>query len=160
MRLFASAVLLAASLIAPPAMAQSGWGMSEPVSGHVGELSPLGTTHRYWISCLGEDAEAAVHGCGRVIGARVSRVHTASAHYFRSVALGELGEAERARRDLLRAYVAFSDAAYADPEDARAIHGRGLALIRLGDRAAGEADLARARALSEGRAGEFFDING
>lgn len=161
MRLFASALVLAAAVLAaPPAMAQSGWGMSAPVRGHVGELSPLSPTHRYWAACLGEGGDAAVHACGRVIGARVSRIHTASAHYFRSVALSAAGDDERALRDLRRAYYTFTDIVRADDRDALALYGRGLSLVQMGHRAEGEADMARAVAISEGEVGQFFEISG
>lgn len=161
MRLFASALILAAAaLTAPPAMAQSGWGMSAPVRGHVGELSPLSPTHRYWTACLDEDGDDAVRACGRVIGARISRIHTASAHYFRSVALRAAGEDERALRDLRRAYYTFTDIVRANDRDALALYGRGLSLVQMGHRSEGEADMARAAAISEGQAGQFFDISG
>jgi hypothetical protein len=161
MRWFASAVLLAAALAAPPAMAQSGWGMSAPAGAHVGELSPLSPTHRYWEACLGDDADAAVHACGRIIGARVSGLHTAAAHYFRSVALQSAGEPARAQRDLRRAYYSFNDMLRGrQEEDALALYGRGLSLVRMGHQAEGEADIARAVAISEGEAGEFFEISG
>lgn len=161
MRMFASAVLLAAALAAPPAMAQSGWGMSEPVGGHVGELSPLSPTHRYWAACLSDDPDAAIQACGRMIGARVSSLHTAAAHYFRSVALQSSGDEERALRDLRRAYYSFNDMLRGrDEEDALALYGRGLSLVRMGRQAEGEADMARAIAISEGEAGEFFEVSG
>ena len=161
MRLFASAVLLAAALAAPPALAQSGWGMSSPAGGHAGELTPLSPTHRYWEACLGDDTDAAIHACGRIIGARVSGLHTATAHYFRSVALESAGEGERAQRDLRRAYYSFNDMLRGrEEEDALALYGRGLSLVRMGHRAEGEADMARAIAISEGEAGEFFQISG
>lgn len=160
MRLFGSAVLLAAALAASPASAQSGWGMSEPVGGHVGELSPLSPTHRYWANCLGEDSEAAIHACGRIIGARVSGLHTAAAHYFRSVALQSAGEEQRALRDLRRAYYSFNDMLGRREADALALYGRGLSLVRMGYASEGEADIARAIAMSEGEAAEFFEIDG
>jgi tetratricopeptide (TPR) repeat protein len=162
MRWFASAVLLAAALAAPPAMAQSGWGMSSPAGAHVGELSPLSPTHRYWTACLGDDTDAAIHACGRIIGARVSGLHTATAHYFRSIALQSAGEDDQAQRDLRRAYYSFNDMLRGgrEEEDALALYGRGLSLVRMGHRAEGEADITRAIALSEGQAGEFFDISG
>lgn len=161
MRLLASAVLLAAYLTVPPALAQSGWGMSQPAGAHLGELSQLSPVHRYWEACLGEDADAAIHGCGRVIGARVSGLHTAAAHYFRSVALQASGEHERAQRDLRRAYYSFSDMLRGrGAGDALALYGRGLSLVRMGHEAEGEADIARAIAISEGEAEEFFEISG
>jgi hypothetical protein len=134
--------------------------MSQPVGAHVGELSQLSPTHRYWETCLGSDAEAAVHGCGRVIGARVSRVHTAAAHYFRSIALQSVGEDQRALRDLRRAYFSFVDILREEENNALALYGRGLSLIRMGHETEGEADIARAAALSEGQAGDFFDTQG
>ncbi len=161
MRLLASAVLLVAALSAPPALAQSGWGMSNPVSGNVGELGQLSPTQRYWTACLGDNIDAAIHGCGRVIGARVSGLHTATAHYFRSVALQSSGEDERAVRDLRRAYYSFNDMLRGrEDENALALYGRGLSLVRMGHREEGQADMARAIALSEGQAGEFFEISG
>jgi tetratricopeptide (TPR) repeat protein len=156
MRTFAAFIIAAAALAATPAYAQSGWGMSEPVGGNVGELSPLSPTHRYWDVCRSDDANAAAHACGRVIGARVSRLHTGSAHYFRAVALEALGDSEQALRDLRLAYGVFAHALDANENDANALYGRGLTLIRLGYAADGEADIARAAALSEGRARQFF----
>jgi tetratricopeptide (TPR) repeat protein len=159
MRPFAAFIIAAAALAATPAYAQSGWGMSEPIAGHVGELSPLSPTHRYWDACRSDDVEAAAHACGRVIGARVSRLHTGSAHYFRALALASLGDSERALRDLRRAYGIFAQALDADENNANALYGRGLTLIRMGYPADGEADIARATALSEGRASQFFDAS-
>jgi hypothetical protein len=80
MRLLAAAFVVAAALVAAPAQAQSGWGMSEPIDGNVGELSPLSPAHRYWDTCRSGEAHAVARACGRLIGARVSRLHTASAH--------------------------------------------------------------------------------
>lgn len=162
MRLFASALVLAVAILAAPsATAQSGWGMSAPIRGYVGEpLSPLSPVHRYWAACVGESGEVAVRACGRVIGARVSRIHTASAHYFRSVSLSAAGEDERALRDLRRAYYTFTDIVRANDRDALALYGRGLSLVQMGHQTEGEADMARAAALSEGEAGQFFDISG
>ena len=160
MRLFGSAILLAVALAASPASAQSGWGMSKPVGGHAGELSPLSPTHRYWANCLGEDSDSAIHACGRIIGARVSSLHTATAHYFRSIALQSAGENERALRDLRRAYYSFNDMLGGREGDALALYGRGLSLMRMGYEAEGEADIARAIAMSEGEAAEFFEIDG
>ena len=104
MRLLAVAATLAATLIATPALAQSGPGMSTPPTRSIGELSQLSPTHRYWEICLTGAGEEAVRACGRVIGARVSRLHTATAHYFRSVALTSMGRDQRALRDLRRAF--------------------------------------------------------
>lgn len=133
--------------------------MSEPVAGHVGELSRLSPTHRYWEACRGDDVEAAVRGCGRIIGARISREHTAAAHYFRSIALGSLGENQRALRDLRRAYYSFVDIVFEEERNALALYGRGLSLVRLGHEAEGRADMERAVAMSDGRASQFFEIS-
>lgn len=157
MRLLA-AVFVAAALMVAPAHAQSGWGMSEPISGHVGELSQLSPAHRYWQTCRSGDPEAVTRACGRLIGARVSRLHTASAHYFRSIALETLGHGEQSLRDLRRAYSIFALAVDENADDANALYGRGLTLIRLGHQADGEADIARANAMSGdvNGAGRFF----
>lgn len=158
MRLLAAAFVAAAALVATPASAQSGWGMSEPISGHVGELSQLSPTHRYWETCRSGDAQVVPRACGRLIGARVSRLHTASAHYFRSIALETLGDSEESLRDLRRAYSIFALAVDENANDANALYGRGLTLIRLGHQADGEADITRANSLSpdERGAGRFF----
>ncbi len=147
----------AAALIATPVHAQSGWGMSEPIGGHVGELSQLNPTHRYWQTCRSGNAEAVTRACGRLIGARVSRLHTASAHYFRSIALETLGHSEQSLRDLRRAYSIFALAVDENADDPNALYGRGLTLIRLGHRADGEADIARANRMSgDENGGRFF----
>jgi tetratricopeptide (TPR) repeat protein len=160
-RLLAAVIASTAILaLAPAASAQSGWGMSEPASGHVGELSRLSPTHRYWEACLTGEAETAVHGCGRVIGARISREHTAAAHYFRSIAYRSLGEDRRALRDLRRAYYTFYDIVFEEERNALALYGRGLSLIRMGHEAEGQADLDRAIAMSDGRVSQFFEISG
>ena len=109
MRLLAALAIAATLVVAAPAAAQSGPGMSDPTTRSLGELSQLSPTHRYWEICRGDDAEAAVRACGRMIGARVSRMHTATAHYFRSVALKSLGQDDRALRDLRRAYYSYVD---------------------------------------------------
>lgn len=160
MRLIAAAFAIAAALAAAPAFAQAGPGMSDPQSRNIGELSQLSPTHRYWETCLGTDVQAAVRACGRVIGARVSRMHTATAHYFRSIALQSLGQDERALRDLRRAYLTFGDLVFEDEDNAIARYGRGLSLVRMGHQEEGEQEMARAVASSEGEAGHFFEISG
>jgi len=134
--------------------------MSQPVGAHVGELGQLSPTHRYWQACLSAEAATALHGCGRIIGARVSREHTAAAHYFRSIALASLGEDRRALRDLRRAYFSFVDILFEDDANALALYGRGLSLVRMGHEAEGRADMAAALAISQGRAERFFDLDG
>ncbi len=157
MRLLAAAATLAALLVASPAFAQSGLGMSTPPARS--ELSQLTPTHRYWETCLTGAGDEAVRACGRVIGARVSRLHTATAHYFRSIALTSVGRDERALRDLRRAYFSYVDLLFEEEGNALARYGRGLSLIRLGREAEGEEDLTRASETSQGRAGEFFEIS-
>jgi tetratricopeptide (TPR) repeat protein len=160
MRLLAVSVAAFVTFAAAPAFAQSGWGMSQPTGGHVGELSRLSPAYRYWDACRTEEADVAAHACGRVIGARVSRVHNGAAYYFRSVALEAMGNSERALSDLRRAYTIFAYELDSDADNAFALYGRGLTLIRLGDRADGEADIARAVELSDGEAERFFDAPG
>jgi tetratricopeptide (TPR) repeat protein len=160
-RLLAAVIASTATLaLAPAASAQAGWGMSEPAAGQVGELSRLSPVHRYWEACLTGEAETAVHGCGRVIGARISREHTATAHYFRSIAYRSLGEDRRALRDLRRAYFSFYDIVFEEERNALALYGKGLSLIRMGHEAEGQADLDRAIAMSDGRVSQFFEISG
>ncbi|MCX7359454.1 MAG: hypothetical protein NT015_15100 [Alphaproteobacteria bacterium] len=160
MRLLAALAIAATLVVAAPAAAQSGPGMSNPTTRSYGELSQLSPTHRYWEICRGDDAEAAVRACGRMIGSRVSLMHTATAHYFRSIALKSLGEDDRALRDLRRAYYTYVDLLRDEEDNAVARYGRGLSLIRMGHEAEGEAEIARATAVSDGRAAEFFDIRG
>lgn len=160
MRLPAAAAAIAATLAVTPAFAQAGHGMSDPPTRGAGELSQLSPTHRYWQACLGHDPEVVVRACGRVIGARVSRMHTAAAHYFRSIALQSLGEDERALRDLRRAYFTFGDLVFENENNAVARYGRGLSLQRMGHQQEAEQEMARAIANSEGQASHFFEING
>ena len=159
MRLLAAAAI-ALTLAASPAFAQSGPGMSDPVTREYGTLSQLSPTHRYWEACLGGDAQTAVRACGRVIGARVSRMHTATAHYFRSIALQSLGQNERAGRDLRRAYLAFGDLVFENENNAVARYGRGLSLVRMGHQDEGQQEMSRAADNSAGEAAHFFETNG
>lgn len=160
MRLLAAAAAIAATLAVSPAFAQSGPGMSSPPTGTAGNLNQLSPTHRYWETCLSGEAQAAVRACGRVIGARVSRVHTATAHYFRSVAYKSLGRDDRALRDLRRAYLTFGDLVFENEGNAVARYGRGLSLVRMGHQEEGEQEMARAVATSDGEASHFFEISG
>lgn len=160
MRLFAVATALAAILATTPALAQAGLGMSNPQTGVMTPLSQLSPTHRYWQSCLTGDAQSAARACGRVIGARVSRLHTATAHYFRSIAFTSLGEDERALRDLRRAYFAFGDLISENEGNSVARYGRGLSLQRMGHQQEAEQEIARAITISDGEAGHFFEISG
>lgn len=159
-RVLAAAAILTATLAATPVFAQAGPGMSDPPSGTAGNLSQLSPTYRYWQSCLSGDAQTAVRACGRVIGARVSRMHTATAHYFRSIALESLGEEERALRDLRRAYFTFGDLVFENENNAVARYGRGLSLQRMGHQEEAEQEMTRATANSEGHASNFFEISG
>jgi hypothetical protein len=131
--------------------------MSDPTR-TIGELSQLSPTHRYWEVCRGDDAEAAVRACGRMIGARVSRMHTATAHYFRSVAFASLGQNDRATRDLRRAYFTYVDLLFEEENNALARYGRGLSLVRMGRQEEGEQEIARAVSADD-EAPEFFHIN-
>jgi hypothetical protein len=158
--LLAAATILIATLAVTPAFAQAGLGMSDPVSRDNGALSRLSPTHRYWESCLQGEPETAVRACGRVIGARVSRTHTAAAHYFRSIAHQSLGHDERALRDLRRAYFGFGDLVFENEANAIARFGRGLSLVRMGHQEEGEQEMARAVDTSEGQASHFFEISG
>ncbi len=159
MRLLAAAVTFVATLVATPALAQAGPGMSNPpnVAGNLSQLSP---THRYWASCLTGEGETAVRACSRVIGARVSRMHTATAHYFRSIALQSLGEDERALRDLRRAYFTFGDLVFENENNTVARYGRGLSLQRMGHLQEAEQEMSRAIANSQGEASHFFEVSG
>lgn len=159
MRLLAAAVTLFATLAATPVFAQAGHGMSNPPTGTPGNLSHLSPTYQYWHACLGGDPASAVRGCGRIIGARISRTHTATAHYFRSIALQSLGQDERAIRDLRRAYLTFGDLIFENENNTVARYGRGLSLQRMGHTEEAQQEIARAIANSEGEASHFFEIN-
>jgi hypothetical protein len=121
-------------------------------------LSQLSPTHRYWEICLtGENPRRrGSRLCSRVIGARVSRTHTATAHYFRSIALQSLGHEDRALRDLRRAYFTFGDLVFENENNTIARYGRGLSLKRMGHEQEAEQEMARATANSQGRASHFF----
>jgi len=86
-------------------------------------------------------------------------MHTATAHYFRSVALATLGEGERANRDLRRAYYSYVDLLFEEDDNALARYGRGLSLIRMGRQDEGEQEIARAVSSDE-EVPEFFEIRG
>lgn len=133
--------------------------MSDPAH-EFGGLSQVSPTHRYWETCLTGEPPAAVRACGRVIGARVSRTHTATAHYFRSIALQSLGHEERALRDLRRAYFTFGDLVFENENNTIARYGRGLSLKRMGHDQEAEQEMARAIANSQGQASQFFQISG
>jgi hypothetical protein len=159
-RLLAAAAIFAATVAVTPAFGQAGLGMSYPPDRDIGALSQLSPTHRYWEICLGENPDAAVRACSRVIGARVSRTHTATAHYFRSIAHHSLGQDDRAIRDLRRAYFGFGDLVFENEENAVARYGRGLSLHRMGHGEEGDEEIARAIAASNGEARNFFEVRG
>ncbi len=147
-------------LAATPAFAQAGPGMSDRGVRDMGGLSQVSPTHRYWESCLTGEPTIAVRACGRIIGARISRTHTATAHYFRSIALQSLGHEDRALRDLRRAYLTFGDLVFENENNTVARYGRGLSLKRMGHDQEADQEMARAIANSQGQASHFFEISG
>jgi hypothetical protein len=85
-------------------------------------------------------------------------MHTATAHYFRSVAFASLGQNDRATRDLRRAYFTYVDLLFEEENNALARYGRGLSLVRMGRKEEGEQEIARAVSADD-EAPEFFHIN-
>lgn len=74
----------------------------------------------HWVRCLGltdTDERGAIRSCGRIIGERITRWHTATAFYNRGRHYTELGNAAAAQADLATAQRMFTDAIGAYPRD-------------------------------------------
>lgn len=74
----------------------------------------------HWARCLGlgeTDERGAIRSCGRIIGERITRWHTATAFYNRGRHYTELGDAAAAASDLATAQRMFTDAIGAYPRD-------------------------------------------
>lgn len=74
----------------------------------------------HWARCMGlgeTDERGAILSCGRIIGERVTRWHTATAHYNRARHYNDLGDSAAAERDLAIALRMFTDSIGAYPRD-------------------------------------------
>lgn len=85
------------------------------------ERRPRGIAYgTHWARCLGygdADERGAIQSCGRIIGERITRWHTATAFYNRGRHYSELGETVAAEADLATAHRMFTDAIGAYPRD-------------------------------------------
>jgi tetratricopeptide (TPR) repeat protein len=152
----ASLIAAIATVFAVPAFAEPG--LAHVGGASYGEARITATTARYWNNCaagIEVGAALAVHDCGRIIGARLSRTRTASAQYLRGRAYRDVGRAFEARGDFEEAVATFEQILRDDAGDPIALYGRGLSLIGLGRTAEGAADIDRATARNGNVAAEF-----
>jgi len=74
----------------------------------------------HWVRCMGfgeTDERGAIRSCGRIIGERITRWHTATALYNRAQHYNEIGESSTAESDLAEALRLFTDSIGAYPRD-------------------------------------------
>lgn len=155
MRALVLAFVAAAALTAT-AFAEAG--LAHVGGASYGEARITASTARYWNNCaagIEVGAALAVHDCGRIIGARLSRTRTASALYYRGRAYRDVGRVSDAHTDFRSAISAFEQILRDDSNDPVALYGRGLSLIGLGHVAEGSAEIDRATALNANVAADF-----
>ena len=155
MRALILAFAVAAAFTAP-AFAEAG--LAHVGGASYGEARITASTARYWNNCAAGvevGAVLAVHDCGRIIGARLSRTRTASALYYRGRAYRDVGRASDAHADFNSAISAFEQILRDNSNDPVALYGRGLSLIGLGRTADGAADIDRATAINANVAADF-----
>lgn len=122
------ALVIAATLVtalawAPLTHAQTEAAAAPPTEGEASVDAPRARRIAYgnhWVRCLGygeTDERGAILSCGRIIGERITRIHTATAYYNRGRHYNELGETAEAERDLATALRMFTDAIGADPRN-------------------------------------------
>lgn len=124
MRSLAIAVAFAAAFVcAPAAFGQTDDSM-EVATAPPSQTQPAAPRRlpygNHWVRCLGlgtTDARGAILSCGRIIGERITRVHTATAYYNRGRHYNELGDTTAANADLTTALRMFTDAIGADPRN-------------------------------------------
>lgn len=147
---------VAAAAVAAPALAEVG--LAHVGGASYGEARITATTARYWNNCAAGvevGAELAVHDCGRIIGARLSRTRTASALYYRGRAYRDVGRLTDAHADFRTAVATFEQILRTDTDDPVALYGRGLSLIGLGRTTEGAAEIDRATSVSANVAADF-----
>jgi tetratricopeptide (TPR) repeat protein len=105
----------------------------------------------YWSRCIGGDSipvRQSIRSCGRVIGARQSRVITAAAYYYRAKHHEELGDPEAVQRDYERALELFTAETRASQSDPIAFYNRGGLLAHFHEYDRAIADFRQAAALN------------
>jgi hypothetical protein len=148
--------LATTALLATPAFADAGGTQAGGVA--YADVGITASTARYWNNCvdgIAVGAGTAVHDCGRIVGARLSRRRTATAYYYRARAYSELGMSSSASGDFRNSLTTFEQILRSDDDNALAIYGRGLSLIGLGREAEGAADIDRATTLDANVAADF-----
>lgn len=156
MRAFMLAFIAATAVLTATALADPG--LAHVGGASYGEARITASTARYWNNCaagIEVGAALAVHDCGRIIGARLSRTRTASALYLRGRAYRDVGRSTEAHADFQDAFTTFEQILRDDTDDPIALYGRGLSLIGLGRTAEGAADIDRATNLNANVAADF-----
>lgn len=167
MRSFAIALFVSVLTATTPAASQiaGSWGGRSPAympggpmnapsipTGPNSALSGLSTgSGDYWSRCIGGDnvsVQQSIRSCGRVIGARQSRVVTAAAHYYRAKHYETLGDTEAVQRDYERALQLFTAETRANRTDAIAFYNRGGLLAHFHEYDRAIADFRQAAALN------------
>lgn len=156
---------LSLALHATPAHAQAAM-MSEPFrqgygfSGDVygwDDLPLADGAPNDWSRCAGRDglnAARAIRSCGRVIGERVSREHTAAAYFYRGQLYSDERDSERADADYERALRLFTEIIPSERErNPNAYSNRASVFSRMGRYDEALADAARGIAIAEDRRG-------
>lgn len=128
MRLIGTAAFLAIALIgtAYSQSAGSAAGNTTAAAAPLGDAEIQQPRNRriaygtHWVRCMGfgeTDERRAIRSCGRIIGERITRWHTATALYNRAQHYDEIGEGSAAERDLAEALRLFTDSIGAYPQD-------------------------------------------
>lgn len=125
-------------------------------TGYWGEdLAALDSAPNDWSRCARRDrtnTARAIRSCGRVIGERVSRQHTAAAYLYRGQLYNREGDGERADADYERALRLFSEIIPSERErNPIAYSNRASVLLWMGRHEEALADAARAIAIAEAR---------
>ncbi len=119
------------------------------------DLAALDSAPNDWSRCARRDrsnAARAIRSCGRVIGERVSRKHTAAAYSYRGQLYNGEGDGERANADYERALRVFSEIIPSERErNPIAYSNRASVLSWMGRYDEALADAARGIAIAEAR---------
>jgi tetratricopeptide (TPR) repeat protein len=159
MRLLAAASTFAA-ILAAPAAAQTimdyypgpNPGSTVEYYGPTSRLGAIGiSSGDHWSRCVGGanvTAQRSIRSCGRIIGERISRVHTATAYYNRARHHEELGEAELMQADYARAIELFGAEIGARAGSSISYFNRGIVLAHFNDLDRAASDFQAAARLS------------
>ncbi|MGH6950529.1 MAG: hypothetical protein ACREH4_06635, partial [Vitreimonas sp.] len=119
------------------------------------DLAELDSAPNDWSRCARRDrsnAARAIRSCGRVIGERVSREHTAAAYFYRGQLHSGEGDSARASADYEHALRLFSEIIPSEQErKPTAYSNRASVLSRIGRHDEALADGARGIAIAEAR---------